>query len=156
RLPATDPAAPMLTIAPADLEAARVPDELLMQIWAIVRTIPFCLAVVDGGASPERLAAFAQRVGARLRVHKLVVIDPGGGVHGVGSAAPLSFMDEAVAEQLLHAGEAESVGLASRRPLLDAIRQGLVGGIASVNLCTLEGLARELFTYEGSGTLFTR
>src|SRR6185295_1405835 len=54
------------------------------------------------------------------------------------------------------AGEAESAGLAARRPILDAIRQGLLGGIASINLCTLDGLARELFTYEGSGTLFTR
>jgi amino-acid N-acetyltransferase len=39
---------------------------------------------------------------------------------------------------------------------LAAIRNALVAGIASVNLCTLDGLARELFTYEGSGTLFTR
>ena len=28
--------------------------------------------------------------------------------------------------------------------------------VRTVNLCTLDGLARELYTYEGSGTLFTR
>src|SRR5262249_20504262 len=31
----------------------------------------------------------------------------------------------------------------------------LEGGVASVTLCPLPGLARELFTYEGCGTLFT-
>src|SRR5262249_910786 len=31
----------------------------------------------------------------------------------------------------------------------------LEGGVASVTLCPLAGLARELFTYEGCGTLFT-
>jgi len=56
----------------------------------------------------------------------------------------------------LAAGEAESAGLAPRRAVLDAVRTGLVEGVSSINVCTLDGIARELFTYEGSGTLFTR
>jgi amino-acid N-acetyltransferase len=32
----------------------------------------------------------------------------------------------------------------------------LSAGVAAVNLCTLSGVADELFTYDGSGTLFTR
>jgi amino-acid N-acetyltransferase len=59
-------------------------------------------------------------------------------------------------ETLLRRGEAESAGLAPRRALLQAIRDGLLAGVGSINLCPLDGLARELFTYEGSGTLFTR
>ena len=31
----------------------------------------------------------------------------------------------------------------------------LEGGVSSVSLCPIAGLARELFTYEGCGTLFT-
>jgi amino-acid N-acetyltransferase len=65
-------------------------------------------------------------------------------------------MDEEMTGQLLAAGEAESVGLGARRALLEAVRTGLLDGISSINVCTLEGAARELFTYEGSGTLFTR
>ena len=32
----------------------------------------------------------------------------------------------------------------------------LSAGVAAVNLCRLDGVADELFTYDGSGTLFTR
>jgi amino-acid N-acetyltransferase len=153
RLTAADAAAPVLTLPAADVET--VGDELLIEMWRIVRATPFFVGLREGG-SPEELAAFAQSIGARLRVHKLVIVDPRGGVRSVGATAPLSFMDELVTQQLLCAGEAESAGLGDRRRLLDAIRRGLAAGIASVNLCPLDGLARELFTYEGSGTLFTR
>jgi len=91
-----------------------------------------------------------------LRVHKLVIADPEGGIQTAGAERPLSFMDESMTAQLLAAGEAESAGLAPRRAVLDAVRTGLVEGVSSINVCTLDGIARELFTYEGSGTLFTR
>jgi amino-acid N-acetyltransferase len=67
----------------------------------------------------------------------------------------MSFLDESVLATLLGAGEAEWIGLGHRRSLIQAIRDGLLAGIPSINLCTLGGLARELYTYEGSGTLFT-
>jgi len=155
RLRAADPVGPVLTLPASDVDRAKASDELLVAIWHVLRATPLLVGLLERGSS-DQLAAFAQNVGARLRVHKLVIVDPGGGVCGAGATTPMSFMDEGVTEQLLHAGEAESAGLGARRPLLDAIRQGLLGGIASVNLCTLEGLARELFTYEGAGTLFTR
>jgi amino-acid N-acetyltransferase len=40
--------------------------------------------------------------------------------------------------------------------LLREIERALDAGVAAVNLSTLEGLADELFTYAGSGTLFSR
>jgi amino-acid N-acetyltransferase len=98
------------------------------------------------------LADYAVKLAARLKVHKLVLVDPAGGV-GVGG--PMSFLDESVLATLLGAGEAEWIGLGHRRSLIQAIREGLLAGIPSINLCTLGGLARELYTYEGSGTLFT-
>jgi amino-acid N-acetyltransferase len=145
--------APLAVLTRAELAAEALADALLLRVWSIVRATPFFLGLCED-ATPELLASFAQRLGARLRVHKLVLADPAGGVHSPG-AAPLSFLDGAVTEQLLHAGEAEWAGVGARRALLEAIDQGLKGGIGSINLCALGGLTRELFTYEGSGTLFT-
>ncbi len=147
--------APVLALSPEECAAARVTDARLVELWAILRRSAFFLGICDDVA-PDRLAELAQGLGARLRVHKLIVVDPLGGVRSDRGSGALSFMDEAVAEHLLQTGEAEWAGLGARRPMLDAIRHGLLAGIDSVNLCTLDGLARELFTYEGSGTLFTR
>ncbi len=124
---------------------------VLLRLWSLLRFGP--LAVVW---TPDRswvsMAAYAARLGARLKVHKLVLVDPEG---GVGSPEPFSFLDESVLATLLGAGEAEWMGVAPRRPIIEVIREGLLRGIPSINLCTLGGLARELYTYEGSGTLFT-
>ena len=147
--------APAVTLSGDACGAGVVSDALLIDVWGVLRRSPFFLGLCDGSPA-ERLVDLAQRIGARLRVHKLVIVDPRGGVRGEGASQALSFMDEGVAEQLLRAGEAEWAGLGPRRSMLDAIRNALIAGIDSVNLCTLGGLARELFTYEGSGTLFTR
>jgi amino-acid N-acetyltransferase len=152
--PADDSETPVLALPAEDCDTEAIREEVLIRIWSILRSTPLFVGICDW-SSPDRLAAFAQRIGVCLRVHKLVIVDPQGGVIDAGGGATLSFMDEAVTEHLLQAGEAEWAGLGERRSMLEAIRQGLIGGINSVNLCSLEGLARELFTYEGSGTLFT-
>jgi amino-acid N-acetyltransferase len=123
----------------------------LMRLWSLLRSGPIAVVrVPDAPWMP--LAAYAVKLAARLKVHKLVLMDPEG---GVGSDGVLSFLDESVLATLLGVGEAEWIGLGHRRPLIQVIREGLLEGIPSINLCTLAGLARELFTYEGSGTLFT-
>lgn len=155
RLAPGDGTGPVLHLGADEIAAPAVSDALLARVWDIVRGMPLVLGLCDAEA-PDRLAAFAARLGARLRVHKLVIADPAGGVRSAGSERSISFMDEAMTAQLLAAGEAEATGLGERRALLDAIRTALVDGVNSVNLCTLDGLAHELFTYEGSGTLFTR
>jgi amino-acid N-acetyltransferase len=88
-------------------------------------------------------------------VAKLVIVHPSGGLL---AAAPrrLSFVDASVLDTLLRQGEAEWTGLGDRRPILAAVRDALAGGVEAVNLCTPEGVGEELFTYEGSGTLFTQ
>jgi len=123
----------------------------LMRLWGLLRAGPIAVAWIPD-APWIALAGYAANLAARLKVHKLVLVDPEG---GVGSDGALSFLDESVLETLLGAGEAEWVGLGQRRPLIQVIRHGLLAGIPSINLCTLGGLARELYTYEGSGTLFT-
>jgi amino-acid N-acetyltransferase len=150
-----DGAGPVLSLAADEIAKPAITDALLVRLWEIMRGTPFFLGLCDVD-TPEHLAGFAARLAARLRVHKLVIADPAGGIQSAGTERPLSFMDESMTTQLLATGEAESVGLAPRRALLDAVRTGLVEGVSSINVCTLDGIARELFTYEGSGTLFTR
>jgi amino-acid N-acetyltransferase len=155
RLFPADGAGPVLRLSAEEVATPTIADTVLVRLWDIMRATPFFLGLCDAD-TPERLAAFAARLGARLRVHKLVIADPEGGIQGAGADRPLSFMDEGMTTQLLNAGEAESAGLGTRRALLAAVRTGLVDGVTAINVCTLDGIARELFTYEGSGTLFTR
>jgi N-acetylglutamate synthase-like GNAT family acetyltransferase len=126
---------------------------LLGSIWAALRRGPL-LAGIVAGATRAGSTLFAQELASRFRVHKLILTEPEGGVAG-SDGKPFSFMDETMLETLLGAGQAEWAGLGSRRETFTAVRAALLGGVTSVNLCSLGGVARELFTYEGSGTLFT-
>jgi len=126
---------------------------VLGTIWSTVRRGPLFVGVI-AGAGPQEATAFAQQVATRLRVHKLILVEPAGGVTGADEKQ-ISFMDESMLTTLLSAGQAEWAGLAPRLTTFEAVRAALRGGVASVNLCSLAGTARELFTYEGSGTLFT-
>jgi len=141
---------PLPALAFAQPESAAA---LLKTVWDALRRRPLFVGVT-AGADKAEATAFAQQIAARLRVYKLVLVEGEGGVVGI-DGKPLSFMDEATLSALLRAGEAEWAGLAGRRLTLQAVRAALLGGVGSVNLCSLPGTARELFTYEGSGTLFT-
>jgi amino-acid N-acetyltransferase len=147
------PPAPPMHVAPAALADDRAGD-LRAQLWGKLRRERVCLLVADAVSGPTYAQAPAV-LAASLRIPKLVLVDAGGGLLG---AAPgrLSFVDENVLDTLLHEGQAEWSGLGDRRPLLVAVREALQAGVEAVNLCTLEGVAEELFTYVGSGTLFTR
>ena len=141
---------------PLDPDAFATPaaaTNALIGVWAALRRGPLCVGVI-AGATAAAATVFAQQIGTRLRVHKLILVEPDGGVTG-SDGKPLSFMDEKTLETLLATGQAEWAGLGARRETFTAIRGALLGGVASVNLCSLAGVARELFTYEGSGTLFT-
>jgi len=123
----------------------------LMRLWSLLRAGPISTVWIRDAAWPA-IVDYAVDLAVRLKVHKVVLVDPEGGV-GMGNV--MSFLDESVLETLLGEGEAEWVGLGHRRPLIQSIRHGLLAGIPSINLCALGGLARELYTYDGSGTLFT-
>lgn len=130
---------------PADDVAAA-----LTATWLTLRKRPLAVGLLEA----ERLVDIAQQLAGRLRIHKLVIVEGDGGIRSV-TGTPLSFMDDAMLTAMLQPGQAEWSGLADRRETLDAIRAALRGGVHSVNLCAIDGLARELYTYEGSGTLFT-
>ena len=128
-------------------------DQLCLQMWEVLRDSRVFVGLWPSGA-PVSLADCAQRVAVGLRVYKLVYIDPPGGL--VHDGKILSFLNGPGLQDLLRPGRAEEVGLGERRPVLEAIHSALAGGVTSVSLCPLVGLGRELFTYEGCGTLFTR
>jgi N-acetylglutamate synthase-like GNAT family acetyltransferase len=95
----------------------------------------------------ERLFSAAHDVVVRLGISKLVWLDGRGGLVRTDGSR-LSFVDLDDFAQL-----APDPG---REDLLLEIERALRAGLQAINLCTAEGLADELFTYAGSGTLFTQ
>ena len=87
----------------------------------------------------------------RLGISKLVWIDRDGGiVRPNGERVSFVHLDEL--REILAAGAPRNE---RRAALLREVEAMLVAGVPAVNVCTLEGLHDELFTYAGSGTLFT-
>jgi amino-acid N-acetyltransferase len=127
-------------------------DTFLVRVWEILRDAPLFVGLWPTHQH-ESLVRSAQRLAVRLKVYKLVLLDPAGGVTTDGGR--ISFINGSVLNEILRPGEAEWAGLGPRRLLLQAISTALAGGVLSVALCPLSGLAWELFTYEGYGTLFT-
>lgn len=102
------------------------------------------------GLSSPRALGFSRVLAARLGVSKLVVVDERGGLDGTHGVR--SFVNAAALQRLCRSEE--DVGDWSSAELGQCL-QALGSGIGAVNLTTAEGLAEELFTYHGSGTLFT-
>ncbi|MBW2312761.1 MAG: GNAT family N-acetyltransferase [Deltaproteobacteria bacterium] len=111
------------------------------EVWRRLRQRPR-VGVVCGDAP---LGASVREVAVRLGATKLVILDPAGGwVRPDGSQASFVGLEEL----------GRSAG--PRQGLVEDVRALLEAGVPAVNLCSQAGLADELFTYAGSGTLFTR
>lgn len=122
----------------------------------------------EGGRAGLRIgeAGFAdqcRRVALSLRLAKLVWIQSVPPIRRVAGDERVSVVDLAHLEPLLAAEAAggDEQGRVHRATgnsagLLSAIRGMIEGGIPSVNVCAPADLARELFTYAGAGTFFTR
>jgi len=108
--------------SPVALSAGSSDDELLEQIWTVLRASPLFLGLwsVNLEVAPEvSLVVCAQRIAIRFKVYKFVLLDPAGGITTGGSR--LSFMNGPVLRELLRQGEAEWTGLGTRRPVLEAV-----------------------------------
>ena len=140
------------TFTPTLLPAVGGDEEMLLHIWTALRDGPLFLGLCPANAKIS-LVTYAQRIAVSLRVYKVVFLDAAGGL--IADSKRLSFLNGPVLRELLRPGEAEWAGLGERRPLLEAIHLALAGGVTSVSLCRFAELGRELFTYEGCGTLFT-
>lgn len=142
---------PVVRVDMATLDVRDEQAALRAEIWEHLRIGHLCVLTVRGFAEfPQHPVDLA----VALRVPKVVLMDEDGGLT-VGNGR-MSFVDEPVLDMLLQEGEAEWSGLGHRRELLRVVRGALSRGVEAMNLCALEGLADELFSYVGSGTLFTR
>jgi N-acetylglutamate synthase-like GNAT family acetyltransferase len=100
------------------------------------------------------------RVALELRLAKVVWIQSEPPVTRIRGSARVSVVDLAHLGPLLDDGtEADDSGYIARRecrPLLEAVRALIGGGIPSVNVCSAADLEKELLTYSGAGMFFTR
>jgi amino-acid N-acetyltransferase len=94
-----------------------------------------------------------REIALRLGISKLVWIDPEGGLARADGSRH-SFVD--LEELRALAADGFPSASRARAALLSEIERALAAGLPAVNLCSAEGLADELFTYSGAGTLFTR
>jgi len=141
---------PVLRVGIGTLDLPRNGADLRSAMWSRLRTSGLCVLAVSGFSVFPR---HPLELAVALRVPKAVLVDPRGGLDAEGGR--LSFVDENVLETVLLQGQAEWSGLGDRRALLVAVRDALESGVEQVNLCPPGGVAEELFSYTGSGTLFT-
>lgn len=106
--------------------------------------------VADG----PRFAGGCRELALRLGIFKLVWIDRRGGLRAADGKRH-SFLHLGELHSLL---DAKGGGLlnSERFDLWREVASMLEAGLPAVNVCAAEGLDEELFTYAGSGTLFTR
>src|SRR5262245_7288182 len=105
--------------SPVDLSQEMSEDLRLAKIWSVLRAYPLFVGLWSSQV-PSSFISCVQQLAVRLKVYKLIVVDPIGGVSTGGNH--LSFMNGGVLGELLRQGEAEWAGLGDRRPLLETVR----------------------------------
>jgi len=96
-------------------------------------------------------AAACCRTALALGIRKLVWVDAAGGLIRANGERD-SFVNATDLRDRIAETEPES----PLGEILVHVEAMLSAGVAAVNLCRPDGIADELFTYDGSGTLFTR
>jgi amino-acid N-acetyltransferase len=146
----------VISTSAASLETALGPPILSVEtprlegaVWRALAKASRVGVAVD---SAQRLAWACRETALRLRLCKLVWISPAGGVLGPAGDR-VSFVHLEELRALLRGPEPRDD--AERVALLEEVERMLAAGVPAVNVCTLAGLADELFSYAGSGTLFT-
>ncbi|MFN8016611.1 MAG: hypothetical protein U0P45_00665 [Acidimicrobiales bacterium] len=142
---AADRLGAVLPEAPVVLEAPPTPldDAWLADLWLAI-TDRHEVVVATG---PGHEALVGAQLGVALRALKLVITDDRGG----WGRPPRSFADVATHADAFRAQLHERQGGA----VVAALELALAGGVTNVNLCRPEDLDRELFTFDGAGTLFS-
>lgn len=118
-------------------------------VWRGLRECGRAVVAVPGDEAT--FVSGVREAALRLGLGKLVWLRARGGLRAL-HGQPVSFMDSEELRRYCEAGAGSTDDL----PLLAEIAGLLEAGIPSVNLCSAVGLDGELFTYAGSGTLFTR
>ena len=124
------------------------PDSAIAALWSALRKSRLIAAEVETD-SPVQLTVFAQQLAARLRVFKLLILDRAGGlVDGAGNRQ--SFVQVGRVRRIL-----KEEHLAHRRSLVRAAQRAVEAGVASVSLVAPKEVYEELFSFTGTGTIFT-
>lgn len=123
---------------------------LEVEVWRRLRARG-CVVIALGAFS--RFPEGCRDVAERLGVFKLVWLDRAGGFVDA-SGQRHSFIHLGELAELLAATEARPDDPRAR--FWREVETTLRAGVPAVNVCSLEGLDDELFSYAGSGTLFTR
>ena len=131
---------------PIDAGSARLEGE----VWRAFEH-GHCVAILSDDSGG--FARACREISLRLGLTKLMWIDPDGGVRREDGSR-ISFVDLEALRSLLRLRADDEKP--HRRMLLREVELALAAGVHAINLSSLEGLADELFTYAGSGTLFTR
>ena len=105
--------------SPVDLSEEMSEDSRLAQIWSVLRTQPLFVGLWSSQV-PSSFISCVQQLAIRLKVYKLILLDPTGGISTGGSH--LSFVNGAVLGEVLRQGEAEWAGLGDRRFVLETVR----------------------------------
>lgn len=124
------------------------PDSAICSLWEAFQTGPIVLAEAEA-EDPVAMVVFAGQLAARLRVFKLLLLDRAGGL--VDSAGNRhSFVQIGRVRRL-----SKDIRSPHRRALLRAAHRAINAGIASVSLVSAREVYEELFSFSGSGTIFT-
>jgi N-acetylglutamate synthase-like GNAT family acetyltransferase len=124
------------------------PDSAISALWQALRVGPIVAAHV-GATDPGNFVVFAQQLAARLRVFKLLLLDRAGGlVDKAGNRH--SFVQVARVGRILR-----DVASSHRRRLVRAASRAIDAGVASVSLVSPREVYEELFSFGGTGTIFT-
>jgi N-acetylglutamate synthase-like GNAT family acetyltransferase len=124
------------------------PDSAVARIWRVLSAGSIVVAAADT-VKPSDFTVFAEELASRMRVFKLILLDRQGGLTAGGgerlSFVELSRIDRATRKQRS----------ARRRAELRAVARALRDGVGSVNLVAPREVYDELFSFVGTGTLFT-
>jgi N-acetylglutamate synthase-like GNAT family acetyltransferase len=124
------------------------PDSAVARIWRGLRTGSIIVAATETDDAAD-LTIFAQELASRLMVFKLVLLDRQGGLTA-RNGDRLSFVEGRRINRALGQTRAKL-----RRTILRATGRALKDGVGSVNLAAPRDVYEELFSYIGTGTLFT-
>jgi N-acetylglutamate synthase-like GNAT family acetyltransferase len=124
------------------------PDSAVALIWQAFRTDSIIVVGADTG-DPADFTVFAQELASRLRVFKLILLDRQSGLAGPGGNR-ISFLEMRRIPRMLRRTHSPV-----RRAMLRATSRALKDGVCSVNLAALPEVYEELFSFLGTGTLFT-
>jgi amino-acid N-acetyltransferase len=124
------------------------PDSAVARIWRVLSAGSIVVAAADT-VKPSDFTVFAEELASRMRVFKLILLDRQGGLTA-GGGERLSFVELSRIDRAMRKQRS-----ARRRAELRAVARALRDGVGSVNLVAPREVYDELFSFVGTGTLFT-